>query len=74
MFSLFHLSIRSFVRTFVHSSPCHRVKVFVLKFIGPHILKTLLMDFIHIWHDDRLAYQHYPHPGGDLGVKVTEFS
>ena len=37
MFSLF----RSFVRTFVRSSFRHRVKVFALKFIRPHILETL---------------------------------
>ena len=30
-----------FVRTFVRSSFRHRVKVFALKFIRPHILKTL---------------------------------
>ena len=33
--------VRSFVRTYVHSSFRHRVKVFALKFIRPHILKTL---------------------------------
>ena len=37
--------VRSFIRTFVRSSFCyvggHRVKVFALKFIRPHILKTL---------------------------------
>ena len=33
--------VRSFVRTFVRSSFRHRVKVFALKFIRPHILKTL---------------------------------
>ena len=37
--------IRSFVHTFVHSFvlSCfrHKVKVFALKFIRPHILKTL---------------------------------
>ena len=37
----FHFSVRSFVRTLVHSSFRHMVKVFVLKFIRPHILKTL---------------------------------
>ena len=31
----------SFVRSFVRSSFRHRVKVFALKFIRPHILKTL---------------------------------
>ena len=33
--------VRSFVRSFVRSSFRHRVKVFALKFIRPHILKTL---------------------------------
>ena len=33
--------VRSFVRTVVRSSFRHRVKVFALKFIRPHILKTL---------------------------------
>ena len=33
--------VRTFVRTFVRSSFRHRVKVFALKFIRPHILKTL---------------------------------
>ena len=33
--------VRSFVRLFVRSSFRHRVKVFALKFIRPHILKTL---------------------------------
>ena len=33
--------VRSYVRSFVHSSFRHRVKVFALKFIRPHILKTL---------------------------------
>ena len=33
--------VRSIVRSFVHSSFRHRVKVFVLKFIRPHILKIL---------------------------------
>ena len=40
-----HPSVRSYVRTFVHTfvrlSFRHRVKVFALKFIRPHILKTL---------------------------------
>ena len=31
----------SFVRSFVHLSFRHRVKVFALKFIRPHISKTL---------------------------------
>ena len=33
--------IRSYVRSFVRWSFRHRVKVFALKFIRPHILKTL---------------------------------
>ena len=33
--------VRSFVRSFVRSSLRHGVKVFALKFIRPHILKTL---------------------------------
>ena len=33
--------VRSFIHTFVRSSFRHRVKVFALKFIRPHILKTL---------------------------------
>ena len=33
--------VRSYVRSFVRSSFRHRVKVFALKFIRPHILKTL---------------------------------
>ena len=33
--------VRTFVCLFVRSSFCHRVKVFALKFIRPHILKTL---------------------------------
>ena len=33
--------VRTFVHLFVHSSFHHRVKVFALKFIRPHILKTL---------------------------------
>ena len=45
----FHFSVRSYVRSFVRSfvssfvrsSFRHRVKVFALKFIRPHILKTL---------------------------------
>ena len=45
----FRFSVRSYVRSFVHSygrsfihsSFRHRVKVFALKFIRPHILKTL---------------------------------
>ena len=35
------LFIRTFVRSCVRSSSRHRVKVFALKFIRPHILKTL---------------------------------
>ena len=35
------------------------------------------MDFIHVWPDGRYRalsfYQHQSYPGGDLGVKVTEF-
>ena len=31
----------TFVRSFIHSSFRHMVKVFVLKFIRPHIVKTL---------------------------------
>ena len=34
-------SVCLFVRSFVHSSFRHRVKVFALKYIRPHILKTL---------------------------------
>ena len=34
--------VRSYVRTYIRSSFRHRVKVFALKFIRPHILKTLL--------------------------------
>ena len=37
----FHFSVRTFIHTFVCSSFHHRVKVFALKFIRPHILKTL---------------------------------
>ena len=33
--------VQSIVRSFVRSSFRHRVKVFALKFIRPHILKTL---------------------------------
>ena len=33
--------VRSYVRSFVRSSFYHKVKVFALKFIRPHILKTL---------------------------------
>ena len=33
--------VRSFVRSYIRSSFRHRVKVFALKFIRPHILKTL---------------------------------
>ena len=33
--------VRTYVRSFVRSSFRHRVKVFALKFIRPHILKTL---------------------------------
>ena len=33
--------VRSYVHSFVRSSFCHRVKVFELKFIRPHLLKTL---------------------------------
>ena len=40
-FLLFHSSICLFVRTFVRLSFRHRVKVFALKFIRLHILKTL---------------------------------
>ena len=54
----FRFSVRPFVRTkFIHSFVCssfrHRVKVFALKFIRPHILKTLLKHFVYIWHDGR---------------------
>ena len=41
MFSLFRSSVRSYIRLFVRSSFRHRVKVFALKFIRPHILKIL---------------------------------
>ena len=34
-------SVRSYERPYVRSSFRYRVKVFALKFIGPHILKTL---------------------------------
>ena len=37
----FRFSVRLFVRLFVRSVGRHRVKVFALKFIRPHILKTL---------------------------------
>ena len=37
----FRFSVRPYVRSFVRSSFRHRVKVFSLKFIRPHILKTL---------------------------------
>ena len=37
----FCFSVRPFVCRFVHSSFHHRVKVLGLKFIRPHILKTL---------------------------------
>ena len=53
-----------------------RVKVFVLKFIRPHILKTLRwISFIFgMMVDIGLKfYQHHPHPEGDLGVKVMNF-
>ena len=41
-FPFVHLYVHSFVRSFVRSSFRHRVKVFAaLKFIRPHILKTL---------------------------------
>ena len=39
--SYVRLFVRSYVRSFVRSSFRHRVKVFALKFIRPHILKTL---------------------------------
>ena len=42
---VFAFPFRPFVRTYVPSLVClsfrHRVKVFVLKFIRPHVLKTL---------------------------------
>ena len=37
----FRFSVRPSVRTFVRSSFRHRVKVFAIKVIRPHILKTL---------------------------------
>ena len=58
-----------FTFPFVRSSFRHRVKVFALKFIRPHILKTL-MDFVHIWHDGRYRSKDFistiPTPGVTL--------
>ena len=70
-----HLFVRTYVRSFVRSSFRHRVKVFALKFIRPHILKILLwISFIFgmIVDIGLKFYQHHPHPGNDLGVKVTD--
>ena len=77
MFLLFHSSVHSYISSFIRSSFRHRVKVFALKFIRPHILKTLRwISFIFgMMVDIGLKfYQHHPHPGDDLGDKVTEFS
>ena len=68
--------VRTYIRTFVRSSFRHRVKVFAYKVYKTSYFEDPLMDFIHTWHEGRyrskVFYQHHPHPGGDLGVKVTD--
>ena len=43
MFSLFRLSVHTYVHSFVRMFVSVRVKVFALKFIRPHILKTYIL-------------------------------
>ena len=65
----------SYVRSFIRSSFRHRVKVFALKLIRPHILKTLRwISFIFgMMVDIGLKFLSAPSPSrGDLGVKVTD--
>ena len=70
----FRFSVCTYVRSFLR----HRVKVFVLKFIRPHILKTLWISFIFgMMVDIGLKFLSAPSPlggewGGDLEVKVTD--
>ena len=73
----FRCSVRPFVRTFVCSfvfpsqGQSSSVKVYKTSYF-----EDPLIDFVHIWYDGRyrskVFYQHHPHPGGDLGVKVTD--
>ena len=69
--------VPTFVRSYVRSSFRHRVKVFALKFIRPHILKDPLMDFIHIWHDGRYRSKVFistiPTPRVTLGSRSQNF-
>ena len=68
--------VRSYVRSFVCSSFRHRVKVFALKFIRPHILKTLwwILFIYGMMVDIGLKFLSAPSPPrGDLGNKVTDF-
>ena len=59
-----------FARLFICSSFSHvhghRVKVFALKFIRPHILNSL-MDFIHIWPDGRYRSKFLSAPSPPQG-------
>ena len=72
----FRFSVRPLVRSFVRSSFRHRVKVFALKFIRPHILKTLwwISFTFGMMVDIGLKFLSAPSPPqGWLGVKVTDF-
>ena len=64
--------VRSFVRTFVHSSFRHRVKVFALKFMTSYF-EDPLVDLVHIWHDGRYRSKIFistiPTPGVALGSR-----
>ena len=77
VFSFVRTYVRSFVctyvRSFVHSSFGHRVKVFALKFIRPHILKTLWwISFIFGMMVDiglKFFISTIPTPGVTLGSR-----
>ena len=64
--------VRSYVRSFVRLSFCHRVEVFVLKFMTSYF-EDPLMDFIHIWHEGRYRSKVFistiPTPGVTLGSR-----
>ena len=65
--------VRTYVRSFVRSSFRHRVKVFALKFIRPHILKTLWwISFIFGMMVDiglKFFISTIPTPGVTLGSR-----
>ena len=77
----FHFSIHLFVRLYVHLFVhlfvfLSQGQSFCVKVYKTSYFKDPLMDFTHIWHDgtyrSKVFYQHHPHPGGNLGVKVTD--